>query len=375
MSMRQDSIQQGALLADVRELAPLSARRMLLTGGIALILVGMLLGDIFAVFILHQNAGRISNALLSATHAVSAQDPQGAVAAFQSIGGFLENRGTKVDAHVHMIDFGYLALLLALLQPYVALEERRKKSLAKLFLAGAVLLPVGVFLIHYVGQAYSPLESIGWASIFGDFGGLLVFLACAGELAGLWRKFRQRSGTATHDDLIADRSWSSRVLLSGGTFLVLLGFIHGAAYSGLHLYEYEARDAALFSTMTSRAAAGDSAAAEQAVADYGQLQGSKAVNIAAHAHVIEFGTLAMLLGFFQPYVFFREKWKRTWAVLLLIGSFTLPFFVLLELDWGLLAGGIADLGGLLVVVALLAMLVGIWRYTGKLDAEAEQEGG
>jgi hypothetical protein len=44
--------------------------------------------------------------------------------------------------------------------------------------------------------------------------------------------------------------------------------------------------------------------------------------------------------------------------------------VLLELRWGLLAGGFADVGGLVVIVALFAMLVGIWRYTGKLDSSA-----
>ena len=34
----------------------LSARRLLVLGGIGLILVGMIFGDIFAVFVLHQNA-------------------------------------------------------------------------------------------------------------------------------------------------------------------------------------------------------------------------------------------------------------------------------------------------------------------------------
>jgi hypothetical protein len=34
----------------------------------------------------------------------------------------------------------------------------------------------------------------------------------------------------------------------------------------------------------------------------------------------------------------------------------------------LVAGGIADLGGLLVIIALLAMWMGILRYTGALDA-------
>src|SRR5205814_3403891 len=51
------------------------------------------------------------------------------------------------------------------------------------------------------------------------------------------------------------------------------------------------------------------------------------VNIAAHAHAIEFGLLAMLLGFFQGYVRLCESWKRNWAWLLLLGSLVLPVFV------------------------------------------------
>jgi hypothetical protein len=370
MSTRQDLMGYTVAPAPARAegFAPLSARRMLVIGGIALILVGMTFGDIFAVFVLHPNADRIGESLLAASRAVTAQDARGAASAFQNIGGLLENRGTKVDAHVHMIAFGYLALLLALLQPFVAFDERRKKFLAKLFLVGAVLLPVGVFLIHYVGLAFSPVEAIGWASIFADLGGLFVFLVCAGELAGLWRHIRTRSRPAAAEELLADRSWSGRILLVGGTLLVLLGFLHGAYYAAVDLYRFEAKDAELLSTIASRAAANDSASAAQAVMGYGQLQAAKAVNIAAHAHVIEFGVLAILLAFFQPYVFLRERWTRIWAVMLLIGSFVLPFFVLVELRWGLLAGGIADAGGMLVVVALLAMLVGVWRYTGKLDA-------
>jgi hypothetical protein len=53
---------------------------------------------------------------------------------------------------------------------------------------------------------------------------------------------------------------------------------------------------------------------------------------------------------------------------LLLGSVLLPVFVLLELQYGLLAGGVADLGGLLVIIALLAMWIGVLRYTGSLDA-------
>jgi hypothetical protein len=368
MGARENAINHSAAPAQTADFTPLSARRMLVIGGIALILVGMILGDIFAVFILHPNADWIGGALLSATQAVAARDPQGAGAAFAKIGGYLENRGTKVDAHAHMISFGYVALLLALLQPYVAFTEQQKKFFAKLFLFSAALLPVGVFLIHYVGLAGSPLESIGWASIFADLGGALVLVACVAELAGLWRHLRRESGASHGEKFIVDRSWSSRVLLSGGTLLILLGFMHGTYYAAAYLYRYEAGANQLLSAMTTMAAAGDLPGANAAVLEYGHLQGTKAVNIAAHSHIIEFGILAILVALFQPYVFYRDRWKRIWAVTLLIGSLALPFFVLMELRWGLLAGGLADIGGLLVIVALLAMLIGIWRYTGKLDA-------
>jgi hypothetical protein len=372
MSPHEGAIGAGASVVQTAErFAPRSARRIFVIGGIGLILCGMILGDIFAAFILHPNANRIGANLLAAMRAVASHDPQAAGAAFQNIGGLLENRGTKVDAHSHMIGFGYIALLIALLQPYVAFSESAKRFLAKLFVLGAILLPVGVFLIHYVGMAGSPFGAIGWASVFGDFGGFLVWVVCLYELAGLAKYFGARPTLRASDELLSDRGWAARALLSGGTVLVLIGFLHGSYYAGAHLFRYEARDSELLSAMTARAAAGDSAAALQAVADYGQLQGAKALNVAAHAHVIEFGVLAILLAFFQPYVFLSEKWRRIWVIVLLLGSLALPVFVLLELQWGLLAGGLADVGGFLVIVALFAMLVGIWRYAGKLDSSAD----
>src|SRR5580692_3454929 len=97
--------------------APMSARRLLVFGGIALIAGGMLFGDIFAVFVLHQNGNRTGALLMAAVRDLKAQDANSIRADFRQIGGNLEDRGTKVDTHVHMTDAGYLALLLALVQP------------------------------------------------------------------------------------------------------------------------------------------------------------------------------------------------------------------------------------------------------------------
>lgn len=370
MSFSQSSIGEKTNEMPESSFAPLSARRLLVLGGIGLILVGMLVGDIFAVFVLHQNAARVGASLSTAAHAALAGNHSLVQASFQDVGSFLENRGTKVDTHVHMIDFGYLALLLAILQPWIAFSKRAKRRMAWLFLVGAVLLPVGVFLIHYVGLIYSPLQAIGWASIFADLGGLLVLIATLGFLLGLGKHFRSQAPASVQDALLQDHSAPGRVLLVGGIVMVLAGFLHGAYYAGVDLNRHEALDASILTDMAKAAAVNDAGMVDRSLEAYGQLQGDKAVKIAAHAHIIEFGLLAMLLAFFQPYTNLRETWKSRWAYVLILGSVMLPVCVLMELRFGLVAGGLADAGGLLVIVALLAMWIGILRYTGQLDAQA-----
>jgi hypothetical protein len=364
------TLRNGAAWKSVAEFAAFGPRRLFVLGGIGLILTGMIFGDIFAVFTLHQNAARVGAGLAAAAEAALAGNREAVLANFQNVGGFLENRGTKVDTHVHMIDFGYLALLLALVQPWVAFGESAKRKIAWVFLVGAWLLPVGVFLIHYVGLAYSPSRTIGWASIAADLGGLLVLAATGVCLLGLWRHWRRAESAEVADGLLADRSVAGRMLFVGGLALVLLGFLHGAYYAAADLYKHEGRDYALLSQMSAGAAAGAATVVDDALREYGELQGEKAVNIAAHAHAIEFGLLAILLAFFQPYVSLREAWKRRWAAVLLLGSLGLPVCVFLEVRYGLVAGGLADFSGLLVIVALLAMWMGILRYTGKVDTAA-----
>jgi len=346
--------------------APMSARRLLVFGGIALIAGGMLFGDIFAVFVLHQNAGAQAAALIDASRDVAVGNSDASNAIFAKLGALLEDRGTKVDAHVHITDAGYLALILALVQPYIALTQATKKLLAGLFLVGGVCLPIGIFLIHYVGLAYSPFAVIGWASVLADSAGALLIVVLMTEAWGFWKYLGPRE--LSEVALPAENSMPARALLSGGTLLVLLGFLHGAYYAGAFLYQHEQMETDILGRMIAAASRNDLSTANSEVNNFGDLAGAHAVNIAAHSHVIEFGLLAMLLSFVQPYVFLSEKWKRRWVKVFLGGSVILPVFVLLELNLGLVAGGIADVGGLAVIAALIGMMVGILRYTGKLDA-------
>jgi hypothetical protein len=351
-----------------RSFAAMSATRLLVFGGIALIVGGMVFGDLFAVFVLHQNGNATGATLLAASQAVARQDPAAVKIAFRQIGGLLEDHGTKVDTHVHMSDAGYLALLLALVQPYVRLRESKKKLLAKLFLVGCVALPIGIFLIHYVGLAYSPSTAIGWASVLADSAGALMIIATIAFGWGLCNPSKSPNKPVDEHSWINDRSWERRALLSGGTLLILCGFVHGAWYAGAQLYEQEAREPQILSAVVDAAASDRVDSAEMAVNNYGFLAAEKALQIAAHSHFIEFGLLSILLSFVQPYIFLGSIWKRRWVKTLLAGSVILPIFVLLELRFGLIAGGIADIGGLMVIVALVGMLVGVVRCTGELDA-------
>ena len=350
----------------------MSARRLYIFGGMALIAAGLLFGDIFAVFILHQNAARQGEALVAASRAVAAGNAAAVNEVFANLGNLLEDRGTKVDAHVHMIDAGYLALLLALVQPYIALSRQTKKSLAVLFIAGGVLLPVGIFLIHYVGLTGSPFAAIGWARVLADSAGALLIVVLIVQAWGFWKYLRSRQ--ISEPEVPDEDSMPRRALLTGGTILILLGFLHGAYYAGTLLYEHERMETVILERMINAATAGNLDAATTEVNNFGNLAGARAVNIAAHSHIIEFGLLAILLSFVQPFVFLSEKWKRRWVKLLLGGSVILPVFVLLELKLGLLAGGIADIGGLMVIVGLVGMLVGILRYSGGLDVARNDVG-
>lgn len=343
-------------------------QRIFIIGGILLIVAGMIFGDIFAVFILHPNNARIGQYLFEATQAVAAQDSSAVIMHFQNIGGLLENRGTKVDAHSHIVNFGYLALLLALAQPYVALGQRVKIRMAQLFLFGAVMLPPSVFTIHYLGLAFSPMASIGWASIFADLGGLLIILACLAQLLGLFRFAVGRRGVDEQNTLPDCSGSISRILLAGGAVLLLSGFVFGAYYAATSFEQLAAQELAILKALVSQAAANNMSEVAAQLGGYGMVMAERGVKIAAHAHINELGILLLLLAFVQPYLFLSEDWRRRWAILMIVGAIGLPVAVLLELKFGLLAGAVADTCGLLMIVALVAMLFGLLRHSGRSDA-------
>ncbi len=349
-----------------------SSQRLFIIGGMLLILSGMIFGDIFAVFILHPNIANIGQALLGAAEAALGEDAETVIAQMTNLGAYLENAGTKIDTHVHVIKFGYLALLLALIQPYIDLPDRQKLRLSQMYLTGAIILPPAVFAIHYVGLAYSPFQSIGWASIVADTGGLLIILACSGQLMGLLIYSRTSSQGNNHcTDPLLETPGESRLLLSAGCLLLLAGFLFGAYYAASNLEKHEINEITALNNTIEASMNKDATGMQQELQNYGLIQADRGVSIAAHAHINEFGMLALLLAFIQPYVFLSACWRRRWLILFISSSVILPIAVLSELKFGVPAMILADVSGLIIIISLFAMFVGVLRHTGKQDSTLE----
>lgn len=83
-----------------------------------------------------------------------------------------------IDAHTHLIKVATVLLLFGLVYPLCSLQEKRKRSLGIMFLAGNCLFPLGVFAEIYVhGRS---------AQVLAALGALLVIVSFSGLLWGLW---------------------------------------------------------------------------------------------------------------------------------------------------------------------------------------------
>ncbi len=343
-------------------LARLDATRVLALGGIILIVVGMFVGEIYAIYISHVANGVIKQNWAALPEAVSLGDTELVHTLFAVIEDLAEKRGRTMNTHSHIGAFGLLAIALAFMQSLLSLTDQRKRQLAWLFLGGAVLQIGGVYLSYYVGA---------WVLNLSDLGALMVVVAVGWTVAGL---VANRPAMSTGlSDLVRSQLQpeASRFLLRAGLLLILFGMVFGLFYAWQLLSEDQPALHTAINAAIDRAGQHDVDAARDLIAQFKGLQSKIAITAAAHSHAIEFGLLMVLLAFVQRFVLFGERWRLRWARVLTTGAYLLPVCVYLATLYGLRAAAFADISGGLVVVGLLAMAVGIVRYTGVVDTSNE----
>lgn len=343
-------------------LVRLDASRILALGGIVLIVVGMLVGEIYAIYISHVANGVIRQNWAALPEAVSLGDTELVRTHFAVIEDLAEKRGRTMNAHSHIGAFGLLAIALAFFQSLLSLTDRRKRQLAWLFLSGVVLQIGGVYLSYYVDA---------WILYLSDLGALMLIVVVGWTVAGL--PANRPSVPTGLSELVRGQLQpeASRFLLRAGLLLILLGMAFGLFYAWQLVSDDQPALHASINAAIDRARQHDVDAAKDLIAQFKGLQSKIAITAAAHSHAIEFGLLMVLLAFVQRFVLFGERWRLRWAWVLTTGAYLLPVCVYLATLYGLRAAAFADISGGLVVVGLLAMAVGIVRYTGVVDTSIE----
>ncbi|MEJ8569681.1 hypothetical protein [Elongatibacter sediminis] len=347
---------------DATAFRALGSGRLLALGGVGLVALGMLVGEIYAIYISHVANGIIGQNWLGVVEAVNT-DPAQMSQHFAVIEDLAEKRGRTMHAHSHLAAFGLLALVLALLQPKLAQESAARFRIGLAYLTGAGLQVAGTYVSYYAGPAFLYVA---------DLGGLLAIGAVAATLWGLSGWFASREPAA---EFLAEQlsSPASRFLVKGGLLLVLLGMVFGLYYAWELVSADEPGVYAAVQGAATATASGDVGLAGEQIQMFKRMQSKIAITAAAHSHAVEFGFLMLLLAFVQRFVMLSDPWRLRWARGFAIGAFALPVCVFLATKYGLRAAAFSDLFGSIALVSLTAMLFGMIRHGGAVDASQRSE--
>lgn len=157
-----------------------SARKLLISGGLGLALLGMAYGLWYAVFVEHQALDSIGGSLTTAFVQGAGGDHGAALRAIEAYGAAAYAYVRQVDAHSHWIGLAMLLLMLGVAFDRVAFSERAQMGLAAMLVVGSVAFPAGVLLqTVLLGPLPQVVAVIGSALIIVGLGGTAVGLARA----------------------------------------------------------------------------------------------------------------------------------------------------------------------------------------------------
>ncbi|MGH9492362.1 MAG: hypothetical protein ACRD2K_02570 [Terriglobales bacterium] len=120
--------------------------KLLLGGGLALILWAMSFGLWYALFVEHQTLERMGGALATGFAQAAERRMDDAHASFATYADTEFDYVRRVDVHSHWGGLAMLLMLLGIAFDRVGFSERMRTALAALMLAGSFLFPLGVLL-------------------------------------------------------------------------------------------------------------------------------------------------------------------------------------------------------------------------------------
>ena len=158
----------------------MSAKRVLLVGGIGVALLGMTYGLWYAVFAEHQALDGIGASLTAGLTSAAQRDQAKSAEALQRYRVAKYKYERQVDAHSHWLGLAMVLVLLGIGIDYVRLSRKQKLFLAWALLIGSVLFPLSV-LLQTVNAGPNP-------KILAVLGSALVILALLGAIVSVLRR-------------------------------------------------------------------------------------------------------------------------------------------------------------------------------------------
>lgn len=149
-----------------------SARKLLLAGGLALAVLGMLYGLHYALFVEHQTLDRMGGSLAQAFVSAAGRNTAEAHGAIDRYASTKYDYVRQVDVHSHWIGLAMLLIVLAAGFDGVAFSERSRLWIAAALVTGSFVFPLGVILQTVTRGAV-------YASAFAIFGSATVTIALA----------------------------------------------------------------------------------------------------------------------------------------------------------------------------------------------------
>ena len=123
-----------------------AARKLLLGGGLALVLWAMSYGLWYALFVEHQTLERMGGALATGFAQAAERKMDDSRASLATYSETEFNYVRQVDVHSHWGGLALLLMLLGVAFDRVGFPERARVRLAALLVAGSFLFPLGVLL-------------------------------------------------------------------------------------------------------------------------------------------------------------------------------------------------------------------------------------
>lgn len=162
------------------------SQKILLSAGLALVILGMAYGFWYALVDEHPTLERMGGSLASAFAQVATGEMGQARESLQAYGETRFEYLRDVHTHSHLAALSTLLLVLGLFFNQLAFSERVRLYLASILVVGTVALPLGSFLeMFFSGPVPALLASLG---------ALCVIAGLAATAAGL---LRSTAGRAT----------------------------------------------------------------------------------------------------------------------------------------------------------------------------------